>query len=210
MDDLTFVLRHSCGTSIVTVSTASSSLRVSTHGRQSQQLFRRRVRGASRIVTSVSSTSTSNTCQSFAPSMDSPASASFISPLIAAPASSFWPSRTPRMLPTPSTCYVRQTIPFRFASPTSRSWVMPHRRRVRRRVRGTQGAAPADKCYTPQSNGMVERFNGRIASDVLGINVAGHVDPRDPVDQLQPRLQRWRQRLLLGHSPMQKAEQRPR
>lgn len=28
--------------------------------------------------------------------------------------------------------------------------------------------------YTPQTNGMVERFNGRIASEVLGINVAGH------------------------------------
>ncbi|MFK4821884.1 IS481 family transposase, partial [Ochrobactrum quorumnocens] len=25
---------------------------------------------------------------------------------------------------------------------------------------------------TPQTNGMVERFNGRVASEVLGINVA--------------------------------------
>lgn len=30
--------------------------------------------------------------------------------------------------------------------------------------------------YTPQTKGMVEPFNGRIASEVLGINVAGHVD----------------------------------
>jgi transposase InsO family protein len=32
------------------------------------------------------------------------------------------------------------------------------------------------KPYTPQTNGMVERFNGRVASEVLGINVAGHDD----------------------------------
>jgi transposase InsO family protein len=32
------------------------------------------------------------------------------------------------------------------------------------------------KAYTPQTNGMVERFNDRIASEVLGINVAGHAD----------------------------------
>ena len=32
------------------------------------------------------------------------------------------------------------------------------------------------KSYTPQTNGMVERFNGRIASEALGINVAGHAD----------------------------------
>ncbi len=30
--------------------------------------------------------------------------------------------------------------------------------------------------YTPQAKGMVERFNGGIASEVLGINVAGHAD----------------------------------
>ena len=32
------------------------------------------------------------------------------------------------------------------------------------------------KPYTPKTNGMVERFNGRVASEVFGINIAGHVD----------------------------------
>ena len=45
------------------------------------------------------------------------------------------------------------------------------------------------KPYMPQTNGMVERFNGRIASDVLGINVARPCRPRDPADQFQSRLQ---------------------
>ena len=30
--------------------------------------------------------------------------------------------------------------------------------------------------YTPKTNGMVERFNGRIQSEVLGITVASHGD----------------------------------
>ena len=30
--------------------------------------------------------------------------------------------------------------------------------------------------YTPQTNGMVKRFNNRIASEERGINVAGHAD----------------------------------
>jgi transposase InsO family protein len=30
--------------------------------------------------------------------------------------------------------------------------------------------------YTPKTNGMVERFNGRIQREVLGITVASHRD----------------------------------
>lgn len=32
------------------------------------------------------------------------------------------------------------------------------------------------KAYSPQSNGMVERFNGRVATDVLQVCVASHKD----------------------------------
>ena len=32
------------------------------------------------------------------------------------------------------------------------------------------------KPYTPRTNGMVERFNGRVQREVLGITVAGHRD----------------------------------
>jgi transposase InsO family protein len=34
----------------------------------------------------------------------------------------------------------------------------------------------ATRPYTPQANDMVERFNARIVSEVLGINVVGHAD----------------------------------
>ena len=30
--------------------------------------------------------------------------------------------------------------------------------------------------YTPRTNGMVERFNGRVQREVLGITVASHRD----------------------------------
>lgn len=52
------------------------------------------------------------------------------------------------------------------------------------------------KPYTPQTNGMVERFNGRVASEVIGINVANRA------------YNRRRQRVLQGSSPHQKVEER--
>ena len=43
-------------------------------------------------------------------------------------------------------------------------------------ARGAAVPRQIQSANTPQTNGMVERFNGRIASEVLGINVAGHAD----------------------------------
>lgn len=62
--------------------------------------------------------------------------------------------------------------------------------------------------YTPQTNGMVERFNGRIASEVLGINVAGHADLEILLTGFNRAYNRRRQRVLQGSSPRQKVEER--
>ena len=59
------------------------------------------------------------------------------------------------------------------------------------------------KPYTPQTNGMVERFNGRIASEVLGINVAGHADLEFLLTGFNRAYNRRRQRVLQGSSPYQ-------
>ncbi|WP_176590519.1 IS481 family transposase [Sphingobium sp. EM0848] len=64
------------------------------------------------------------------------------------------------------------------------------------------------KPYTPQTNGMVERFNGRIASEVLGINVAGHADLEILLAGFNRAYNRRRQRALQGSSPRQKVEER--
>jgi transposase InsO family protein len=64
------------------------------------------------------------------------------------------------------------------------------------------------KPYTPQTNGMVERFNGRIASEVLGINVAGHADLEILLTGFNRAYNRRRQRVLQGRSPCQKVEER--
>jgi len=64
------------------------------------------------------------------------------------------------------------------------------------------------KPYTPQTNGMVERFNGRIASEVLGINVAGHADLEILLAGFNRAYNRRRQRVLQGSSPRQKVEER--
>lgn len=58
------------------------------------------------------------------------------------------------------------------------------------------------KAYTPQTNGMVERFNGRVASEVLGINVAGHADLEVLLTRFNQAYNRRRQRVLRGHSPV--------
>ncbi len=58
------------------------------------------------------------------------------------------------------------------------------------------------KPYTPQTNGMVERFNGRIASEVLGINVAGHADLEILLLGFNHAYNRRRQRVLSGGSPI--------
>jgi len=64
------------------------------------------------------------------------------------------------------------------------------------------------KPCTPQPNGMVERFNGRIASEILRINVVGHTDLGTLLTSFNHAYNRRRQRGLLGHSPMGKEEHR--
>src|SRR3954466_4292704 len=41
--------------------------------------------------------------------------------------------------------------------------------------------------YTPRTNGTVERFNGRVQREVLGVTVASHRDPEPPPAGLHPR-----------------------
>jgi hypothetical protein len=55
---------------------------------------------------------------------------------------------------------------------------------------------------------MVERFNGRITSEVLGINVAGHADLEILLAGFNRAYKRRRQRVLQGSSPRQKLEER--
>ena len=55
---------------------------------------------------------------------------------------------------------------------------------------------------------MVERFNGRVTSEVLGINVAGHPDLETLLAGFNRAYNRRRQRVLHGNSPCQKVEER--
>jgi transposase InsO family protein len=64
------------------------------------------------------------------------------------------------------------------------------------------------KPYTPQTNGMVERFNGRVASEVLGINVAGHADLETLLVAFNHAYNRRRQRVLSGLNPIETIRQR--
>lgn len=63
------------------------------------------------------------------------------------------------------------------------------------------------KPYTPQTNGMVERFNGRVTSEALGINVAGHADLETLLIGFNHAYNRRRQRVLNGHTPCQIVEE---
>ena len=55
--------------------------------------------------------------------------------------------------------------------------------------------------YTPKTNGMVERFNGRIQSEVLGITVASHGDLETLLEGFNQAYNARRQRVLKGRSP---------
>ena len=54
---------------------------------------------------------------------------------------------------------------------------------------------------------MVERFNGRVASEVLGINIVGHADLEILLTSFNHAYNRRRQRVLHGCSPIDKVEQ---
>ena len=55
--------------------------------------------------------------------------------------------------------------------------------------------------YTPRTNGMVERFNGRIQREVLGITVASHRDLETLLRGFNQAYNARRQRVLKGRSP---------
>jgi transposase InsO family protein len=55
--------------------------------------------------------------------------------------------------------------------------------------------------YTPRTNGMAERFNGRVQREVLGITVAGHRDLERLLAGFNSAYNARRQRVLDGRSP---------
>jgi len=73
---------------------------------------------------------------------------------------------------------------------------------VRIRTDCVEKGRPAFGCI------IFERFNGRIASEVLGINVAGHTVLEILLAGFNRFYNRRRQRVLQGCSPRQKVEER--
>jgi transposase len=55
--------------------------------------------------------------------------------------------------------------------------------------------------YTPRTNGMVERFNGRVQREVLGITIASHGDLEILLRGFNQAYNARRQRVLKGQSP---------
>src|SRR3954453_15633565 len=64
------------------------------------------------------------------------------------------------------------------------------------------------KPYTPRTNGMVERFNGRVQREVLGITVAGHRDLERLLAGFNQAYNARRQRVLNGRSPEEVVRER--
>jgi transposase InsO family protein len=57
--------------------------------------------------------------------------------------------------------------------------------------------------YTPQTNGMVERFNGRVESEVLGITIYSHRDLEQLLRGFNAAYNARRQRVLDSRTPNQ-------
>jgi transposase InsO family protein len=64
--------------------------------------------------------------------------------------------------------------------------------------------------YTPRTNGMVERFNGRVQREVLGITVASHRDLERLLAGFSSAYNARRQRVLGGRSPEEVVRERLR
>jgi transposase InsO family protein len=62
--------------------------------------------------------------------------------------------------------------------------------------------------YTPRTNGMVERFNGRVQREVLGITVASHGDLERLLKGFNSAYNARRQRVLDGRSPEEVVRER--
>ncbi|GBR59505.1 transposase [Gluconobacter thailandicus F149-1 = NBRC 100600] len=66
------------------------------------------------------------------------------------------------------------------------------------------------RAYSPQTNGMVERFDGRVATEVLPINVAHHADLEALLCGCTHAYNQRRQRALNGLAPAAKVAERRR
>ena len=64
------------------------------------------------------------------------------------------------------------------------------------------------KPSTPRTNGMVERFNGRVQREVLGVTVAGHRDLERLLEGFNQAYNARRQRVLDGRSPEEVVRER--
>ena len=64
------------------------------------------------------------------------------------------------------------------------------------------------KPYTPRTNGMAERFNGRVQREVLGITVASHRDLERLLAGFNQAYNARRQRVLDGRSPEEVVRER--
>src|SRR5215203_1371767 len=64
------------------------------------------------------------------------------------------------------------------------------------------------KPYTPQTNGLVERFNGRVQREVLGITIDSHRDLETLLKGFNQAYNKRRQRVLKGRSPEQVVQRR--
>ncbi len=62
--------------------------------------------------------------------------------------------------------------------------------------------------YTPRTNGMAERFNGRVQREVLGVTVAGHRDLERLLAGFNQAYNARRQRVLGARSPEQAVRER--
>ena len=64
--------------------------------------------------------------------------------------------------------------------------------------------------YTPRTNGMAERFSGRVQREVLGITVASHRDLERLLAGFSSAYNARRQRVLGGRSPEEVVRERLR
>ena len=64
------------------------------------------------------------------------------------------------------------------------------------------------KPYTPRTNGMVERFNGRVQREVLGITVSSHRDLERLLAGFNGAYNARHQRVLDGRSPEEVVRER--
>jgi transposase InsO family protein len=62
--------------------------------------------------------------------------------------------------------------------------------------------------YTPQTNGLAERFNGRVQREVLGITIYSHMDLEHLLRGFNQAYNARRQRVLKGASPDEVVRQR--